>query len=235
MPRLFAGFREGHAPRETFGLTMEPTSSLAGLAPSLVGAGGSELPFAATRSLTVTLALHAAVLAELGEDTAPILAAMEAATLPDSAPAVSRFAKVQAIATSGRLLQGVAEAIALGLTELSRLPCFSLEGGQFRHGPVEMLAPSLGVVLFRADDASCDLVTGLATLVANSGAPLVVYDASGRPPLEGAVTMACPRASGLAAAFSMLPAAQRFMVDFAASRVADVGVPVRSSKVTRVE
>lgn len=236
-------FSEGRDPRETFGLTMEPTSSLAGFAPSLVGAGGSELPFAATRSLSVTLALHAAVLAELGEDPAPVLAAMERAPRPDSGAAVAHFAHVQAIATSGRLMQGVAEAIALGLTELSRLPCFSIEAGQFRHGPVEMLSPALGVVLFRADDASADLVTGLAEFVAAASAPLILFDTSGRPPVKGALTVDCGRAtgrasgraSGLAAAFALLPAAQRFMVDFAASRVADVGLPVRSSKVTRVE
>jgi hypothetical protein len=36
----------------------------------LSGAGGTELAFAATRSLTVTFALHLAILAALGEDPA---------------------------------------------------------------------------------------------------------------------------------------------------------------------
>ncbi|KFE36437.1 SIS domain-containing protein [Thioclava atlantica] len=228
-------FADGHAPADTFGSTMEPNSSLARLAPSLIGAGGSEIPFAATRSLTVTLALHAAILGELGLDLAPTLEILRNPSLADVDAAVVRFNSVSAIVTSGRALQGVAEAIALGLTELSRLPCFSLEGGQLRHGPVEMLAPSVGVVMFRGDDPSADKVTSLAQFVAESDAPLILFDASGRPPVEGALCVPCAKASGLAAAFSILPSAQRFMVDFAASRVPDAGVPVRSSKVTRVE
>jgi len=78
-------------------------------------------------------------------------------------------------------------------------------------------------------------VTGFAELVAATEARLVVFDASGRAPVKGAVTVAGPTASNLAAAFALLPAAQRFMVDFAVARVPDAGVPVRSSKVTRVE
>ena len=73
-------FAEGRAPRDTFGLTMEPELSLARLVPSLIGSGGSEIPFAATRSLTVTLALHAAVLEKLGADLTPVRAAMDQAT-----------------------------------------------------------------------------------------------------------------------------------------------------------
>ena len=70
-------FAEERAPRDSFGLTMEPTSSLANLVPCLIGAGGSEIPFAATRSLTVTLALHAAVLQHLGADLSPVFATLQ--------------------------------------------------------------------------------------------------------------------------------------------------------------
>jgi fructoselysine-6-P-deglycase FrlB-like protein len=229
-------FDEGHAPKDCFGLTMEPKSSLAKLAPSLIGAGGSELPFAATRSLTVTLALHAGVLHALGADLGATMEMLDTVTSADVVPAVAKFASVRAIVTSGRAQQGVAEAIALGLTELSRLPCFSLEGGQLRHGPVEMLGPDVGVVMFRDADPSSTYVTSLAEfVVATSDSPLIVFDASGLPPIAGAQTILCPSASGLAASFSLLPPAQRFMVDFAASRVADVGTPLRCSKVTKVE
>ena len=228
-------FRESGVTADCFGMTMEGGSSLARLVPALVGAGGSELAFAATRSLTVTLALHAAVLGALGDDPDPLIRVIDGTRPPDTSAAVAHFSGVRAIATTGRLMQGVAEAIALGLTELGRLPCFALESGQFRHGPVEMLGPELGVALFRADDASAELVTGFAEVVAGTGSPLVVFDASGRTPVNGAVTVACQTASGLAAAFALLPAAQRFMVDFAVARVPDAGVPVRSSKVTRVE
>ncbi len=222
-------------PADVFGMTLEGGSSLARLAPSLVGHGGTEHAFAATRSLTVTLALHLAVLTALGVDAAPALAALRGAEQPDVAPALAALAGVHGVVTSGRRLQGVAEALALGLTELSRRPCFSLEGGQLRHGPMEMLGPDLGVILFRGDDPTAHLVTAMAQSVAQTGCPLVVFDASGLDPVTGAVTIAFSKASGLAAVFAMLPTSQRLMIGFAAARVADAGTPLRSSKITRTE
>ena len=139
------------------------------------------------------------------------------------------------IVTSGRRLQGLAEALALGLTELSRLPCFSLEGGQLRHGPMEMLGPHVGVVLFRGDDPTGDLVATMAASVVGTGAPAIVFDASGLDRVPGAVTLSFAPASGLAAILAMLPVAQRLMIAFADARIEDAGTPVRSTKITRSE
>jgi len=62
----------------------------------------------------------------------------------------SSFVGCRAVVYSGRgVLQGVAEAVALGLMELARMPAFAQEGGQFQHGPLEMLGEGIGVVLFR--------------------------------------------------------------------------------------
>lgn len=220
---------------DVFGLTLEGGSSLAVRAPSLVGHGGTEHAFAATRSLTVTLALHLAVLAALGVEAGPGLAALGAPKSPDVAPALAALAGVRGVVTSGRRLQGVAEALALGLTELSQRPCFSLEGGQLRHGPMEMLGPDLGVILFRGDDPTAPLVTAMAQSVAETGSPLVLFDASGLAPVKGAVNIAFDKASGLAAVFAILPTAQRLMIGFAAARVADAGTPLRTTKITRTE
>jgi fructoselysine-6-P-deglycase FrlB-like protein len=228
-------FQTAERPADVFGLTLEAGSSLARLAPALVGHGGTEHAFAATRSLTVTLALHLAVLAALGVDAAPALAALARPEEPDITPALAALAKVRGVVTSGRRLQGVAEALALGLTELSRTPCFSLEGGQLRHGPMEMLSPDLGVILFRGDDPTAALVTVMAQSVAETGAPCVLFDSSGLPPVAGVTTIPFAKASGLAAVFAMLPTAQRLMIGFAAARVADAGTPLRSTKITRVE
>lgn len=220
---------------DVFGLTLEGGSFLARTAPGLVGAGGTELAFAATRSLTVTLALHLAILAALGEDSVAAIAELEAPQDCDIAAALATLAEVETIVTSGRRLQGVAEALALGLTELSRRPCFSLEGGQLRHGPMEMLGPGIGVVLFRGNDPTSELVTAMALSVVETGAPLVVFDASGQSPVAGAVTLAFRPASGMAAIFAMLPVAQRLMIAFADSRVDNAGTPVRTTKITRSE
>ncbi|RVD47068.1 aminotransferase, partial [Mesorhizobium sp. M8A.F.Ca.ET.023.02.2.1] len=117
----------------------------------------------------------------------------------------------------------------------SRLPRFSLEGGQLRHGPMEMLGPQVGVILFRGDDPTSDLVTAMALSVVEAGAPLVIFDASGQAPVAGAVTLSFRPASGMAAVFAMLPVAQRLMIAFADSRVDNAGTPVRTTKITRSE
>ncbi|WP_315928703.1 SIS domain-containing protein [Mesorhizobium sp. SP-1A] len=228
-------FMEANGAEDVFGLTLEAGSFLARTAPCLVGAGGTELAFAATRSLTVTFALHLAILTALGEDPAPAIRALETPQEVDVGPALTALEGVGTVVTSGRSLQGLAEALALGLTELSRLPCYSLEGGQLRHGPMEMLGPKVGVVLFRGDDATGDLVAAMAASVVEAGAPAVVFDASGKPPVSGAVTLAFHAASGLAAIFAMLPVAQRLMIAFADARVENAGTPVRSTKITRSE
>lgn len=220
---------------ETFGFTLENGSFLARTAPCLVGHGGTEQAFAATRSLTVSFALHLAILAALGESASEAVDVLENLQEPSIEEALSMLSAVRSVVTSGRRLQGLAEAIALGLTELSRIPCFSLEGGQLRHGPMEMLSPEMGVVLFRGDDETADLVTAMAVSVVEAGARLVVFDASGRPPVAGAATIVFPPLTGLAAVFAMLPTAQRLMIAFAAARVTDAGTPVRSTKITRSE
>ncbi|TPI21530.1 MULTISPECIES: SIS domain-containing protein [unclassified Mesorhizobium] len=220
---------------ETFGLTLEAGSFLGRTVPCLVGAGGTELAFAATRSLTVTFALHLAILAALGEDPAAALAVLKATETVGIDAALAALSTVATVVTSGRRLQGLAEALGLGLTELSRLPCFSLEGGQLRHGPMEMLGPKIGVVLFRGDDPTAELVTAMAVSAVETGAPLVMFDASGKPPVAGAVTLAFKPVTGLAAIFAMLPVAQRLMIAFADSRVENAGTPVRTTKITRSE
>lgn len=228
-------FAETGGTPETYGLTLEANSFLGRSAPCLVGVGGTELAFAATRSLTISFALHLAILAALGDDPAAALAALDDAQEPDISEAVAALAEVGAVVTSGRRLQGAAEALALGLTELSRRPCFSLEGGQLRHGPMEMLGGNVGVVLFRGNDPTAGLVTAMAASAVQTGAPVVVFDASGEAAVPGTVTLAFKPATGLAATLAMLPVAQRLMIAFAWDRVEDVGTPVRTTKITRSE
>lgn len=228
-------FRETGGNADTFGLTLEGASFLARTVTSLIGVGGTELAFAATRSLMVTFGLHLAIFTALGADPSAALAVLDASEAPDIIPALDALTTVNTVVTSGRRLQGLAEALALGLTELSRLPCFSLEGGQLRHGPMEMLGPDIGVVLFRGNDSTARLVTAMAVSAVNTGAPVIIFDTSGNEPVAGTVSISFRPTTGLAAIFAMLPTAQRFMIDFAEARVDDAGTPVRSSKITRSE
>ncbi|EJN06255.1 SIS domain-containing protein [Phyllobacterium sp. YR531] len=228
-------FDEAGVPADTFGLTLEEGSTLARTVPSLVGAGGTEKAFAATRSLTISFALHLAIIGALGGDTADALRILRGTGNTDINEASAALSKVKAVVTSGRQMQGVAEAIALGLTELSRIPCFSLEGGQLRHGPMEMLGADVGVVLFRAKDGTSEFVSRMAVSALEAGSPVVIFDASGEEPIDGAVMVNAEPASDIAAVFAILPAAQHFMLSFAGARVSDLGTPVRSTKITRSE
>src|SRR3546814_2084251 len=114
---------------DLFGLTLSPEGRLAAARPSLIGAGGVERAFAATRSLFVQLALLAELCRVLGVRTGPIDAALEAgpaAALPGLDGAMDRLAAARAFVVSGRgLFQGLAEAASLTLMELGRVPVLS--------------------------------------------------------------------------------------------------------------
>ncbi len=75
----------------------------------------------------------------------------------------------------------------------------------------------------------------MATSAVETGAPVILFDASGEASVAGAVTIRFARATGLAAIFAMLPVAQRLMIAFADARVENAGTPVRSTKITRSE
>jgi fructoselysine-6-P-deglycase FrlB-like protein len=218
---------------ERFGLTLDGESRLGMALPCLVGAGGVERAFAATRSLLLTLALHGAVLSALGLDSRKILSVLGAPLRVESDAAFQRLADCATVILSGRReLQGIAEAGALFLMELARIPAFSLEGGQFRHGPLEALSPALGVVLLRADNEWSESVRRQAESCIAAGTVPVVLDASGRTPVAGAITMPVPALDGLGAALGLLPSLQQLLLRVARHRVKQVGEPLRSSKVT---
>ena len=66
----------GLASDACFGLTLDGDSPMVRRLPCVVGAGGPEVAYAATRSLLVTLAQHSAILAPLGQDIAPVEVAL---------------------------------------------------------------------------------------------------------------------------------------------------------------
>jgi fructoselysine-6-P-deglycase FrlB-like protein len=224
--------RPGSA-EERFGMTLNADSPLGKALPCLVAAGGPERAFAATRSLTLSLALHAAILRELGVDAAHLIAVLQNPVTPKVDAAVEQLVGCRAVVYSGRgVLQGVAEAAALGLMELARMPAFAEEGGQLQHGPLEMLGEGIGVVLFRPAGADAAGAPRLAEVARAAGSPVVVYDVSGETPVKDAVTIALPKAEGLAAAAIIFPSMQETMIGVAVKRVTGVGEPLRSTKVS---
>ena len=216
-----------------FGLTLESDSPLGRALPSLIGAGGTERAFAATRSLLISLALHGAVLAKLGLDMTAALDLLHRPLAADVTKAVAATARFPAFIFSGKgTLQGIAEAGALSLMELARVPALALEAGQFRHGPLEILGPDIGVILLRGAGSLGDAAPGLAETVVSAGGQPVIFDASGAAAVPGAITIAFPKLDGLAAIFALLPSLQLLLVEIAIRKVDRVGEPLRSTKIT---
>ncbi len=219
-----------------FGLTLGAESPLARAMPCLIGVGGAEQGFAATRSLLVSLTLHAAVAVALGQSPADTLARLLTPPVPDVDEAVAQLAGCKSFAFSGRAeLAGLAESGALGLMELARVPALALEGGQFRHGPLEVLSPDVGIVILRPAGAMAGAARAQVKVCLEAGTRPVVLDVSGEAPAEGAINLVMPRCAGLPAAIGMLPALQQLLIRVAGKRVERLGEPVRSTKVTGIE
>ena len=220
---------------ERFGITLDPDSDLAKNLPCLIGQGGAEIAFAATRSLLICLALHHAVLSEFTPIDPAVVDALRDPPALDVAPALAALSTTKTLVLTARgELVGIAEAGALCLMELGRRPALGLEGAQLRHGPLEAIGPDTGIIALRGSGPTAGLVASLVTDCREAGAPCVVFDCSGETPVADTTTIALPRAEGYTAIFAMLPALQRLLIGRAATQVADVGRPVRSMKVTTI-
>jgi fructoselysine-6-P-deglycase FrlB-like protein len=220
---------------ERYGLTLNADSTLGtGTRGTLLAAGGPELAFAATRSIILTIALHAAVLETLGQPQDALRAVFASGTVPDISAVDSALAPCDVVIFVGRhAMSGVAQSGALSMMELARIPTIGLEAGQFRHGPYEMLRPGLGVVLLRSAGPDSASIPPIAASTVAAGCATVVFDASGAAALPGCVTVTLPPAVGLAAAAQMLLAFQPLNIAVACRRIAEhVGTPLRTSKVT---
>jgi fructoselysine-6-P-deglycase FrlB-like protein len=234
--RLFDGRLVSDA---AWGLTLTPEGGLARALPCLVGAGGPEKAYAATRSLLVTLAQHAAILDALGEDMTKALTALAEPAAVDTAEREAAIEHLAArrvavmVARGGD--QGVMDAAALCLMEIARIPVLGLEAGQFRHGPFEMIDGDTAVVFLRGQGAAEDDIAPLARETVSHGITPVVFDASGGTAISDTLTVTLPPARGMALALAALPVIQDILVYAAAKMLPDAGVPRRSTKVTSGE
>ena len=231
VPELLGEFARAE---HSFGMTLDPSSTLGRSLPCLIGAGGSEIAFAATRSLTVTLALHVAVLSAIGNRDDGVAASLENPTTASIDEALDTLADKRTIVVSGSgVFRGLAETSALMLTELARMPALGFELGQFRHGPLELLSPDIGVVLLRSTEGNEATIQNVSQAVTGAGSTPVVFDCSGERPIAGALTIAFPARQGLGAVLAILPSLQRLIIEIAGRKIERVGEPVRSTKITR--
>lgn len=214
-----------------YGLTLEPQSPLTKGLPSLVAHGGTERGFAATRSLLLTLVMHASILEALGSKD-DVRNALQS-PIPNVDAALETVSASRTLIYSGRRhLQGLAEVCALHTAELARVPALALEGGQFKHGPLELLEPSLGVVFLRASGPTASLTSSLIETCLRAGITPIVFDASGEPELSGTVTIPIAHHHGLSSAIAAMLPLQNFVIGFAQQRIEHVAEPRFSSKVT---
>lgn len=221
--------------RDSYGLTLGADSVLGRSVPCLLGLGGPEQAYAATRSILLTLALHVAILAGLGSDAGPFLAALDRNNrLPPAADAaLSPLVDCGTLILSSRgALHAAMEATALTFMELARTPAMALEIGQLLHGPVECLSPRTALVLARPAGPDAAAVTRVARDAVAYGLHPVVFDLGRHPPVDGATVIELPAVDGPAAVAHLLPAIQRLAIEAAALRVRDFGVPQRTAKVT---
>lgn len=220
---------------ERFAITLEPDSPLARqTVASLVAAGGSERAFAATRSIVLSVTMHAAILEALGHTQEALRKVLESDSSPDAGAASALLSKSDLVIMVGRhVMRGTAESAALSLMELARMPTLALEGGQFRHGPFEFLRPGLSVVLLRSAGSDQDGIAELAGAALDSGCSTLILDSSGLPAVAGGLTVSLPPAEGIAAAVQTLLFMQRVNINVAQQRISHgAGTPLRTSKVT---
>ncbi|TCP34018.1 aminotransferase [Sphingomonas sp. BK235] len=220
---------------ERFALTLEPASTLArAVRAAIVATGGTEHAFAATRSIVLSLAMHGAVLERLGAPQPGLRAVLAAGAVADMRAAAAALAGCDAYVVAGwHAMHGTAESAALSLMELARLPAIGFEGGQFRHGPFELLRPGIGVILLRSAGPDAALVPPTAAAVARTGATLVVVDASGAAPVAEGVRVTLAPGAGLAAATDMVLAFQELNIAMARASIAQgIGTPRYTTKVT---
>ncbi len=218
-----------------FALTLNAGSTLGrSVEEALVAAGGPENAFAATRSIILTVAMHAAVLEALGQPQTALRAVLAADAAPDVGLLEAALAPCDVVVFAGRhVLQGVAQSAALSLMELSRVPAIGFETGQFRHGPFEFLRPGLGIVLLRSAGPDRNSVAPVAAATLGAGCVTAVLDAADGPLPQGCLRVELPHNAGLAAAASMLLALQQLNVAVALRRIPHgIGTPLLTSKVT---
>lgn len=220
----------------TIGMTLDPASPLAHRTHALVGAGGVEIAYAATRSLVVTLTMHAAILDALGHDVTDFRSAIENPHSADTHAAEDVMATCEnAVIVSRGPIQGIADAAALSFMELARIPVLGLEAGQFRHGPFEMVDRDSAVIFLRGQEDEGDNIDGLARECVCYGIRPIVFDFSAEEPVAGCVTVRLPAIRGLAVGAAVLPVLQQAIIAAASRMVANVGIPIRSNKVTSGE
>ena len=222
-----------------YGVTLTPESTIARETKAIICAGGSEIAFAGTRSVTLSLAAFAFVAEALGIGSFDAITKniqFKQENLLEFEKAVwTLFSKRSIIATGRSLFAPLAQLFALGCEELSTKPVLCNESGMFRHGPMEVLDSDTALVIFRQSGELGELCRSFNQIQKKTGCTLVVIDSSGLEPLENAITIPCPQGSDIVAVLGAMTTFQTLMIAYACGKNPRTGLPKYGSKVTTTE
>jgi glucosamine--fructose-6-phosphate aminotransferase (isomerizing) len=146
-----------------------------------------------------------------------------------------RFADRDSLVILGRgPARAAAEMSALTIKEAVGIAVESLETAQFRHGPLELVGPDLGVLLIATEPETVDLDLRFARELANAGSGVLAVTAGAGPP-DGVEVVDLGTITGpIASAASVVPG-QLLAWALAPSHGRTRGAYERASKVTTVE
>ena len=224
---------------QIFSVTLTADSTISKAGTPVICAGGGEQAYAGTRSVTLSLAALAAVCAELGQISASdILPAVQ--WQRDDYSCMEQalwmlYNKRTIIATGRSIFGSVAHMFALGSQELSNRQTIYEETGTLRHGPMEAVDKDTVIVVFRQQGKLGELCRSFNQVSEKTGCSLIVFDASGLEPLNGAITIPCPQGDDIIAALGMMLSFQYLMIAYACGKNPRAGLPHFGGKVTTTE
>jgi glucosamine--fructose-6-phosphate aminotransferase (isomerizing) len=239
----------GRASGRLIALVNDVTSPLAALASLVVPLRAGPEAAVATRTFMASfLAVHG-LLDALGTPGAVLPAALEA-DVPGhlerlagdeggASDAAALFTAVDALVVVGRGPATIAaEYAALVLKETAAMPAEAMTGGAFRHGPIELVGPRMGVIVLAPAGPTQQLGLRLAADTAALGSPtwLLTDDPAGVAPHAGPLLVErLPMVPEPVAALVLAVPLQQLAAQLALARGRQPGVLLRSQKVTEVE
>lgn len=159
--------------------------------------------------------------------------------LPGVAEEAAAFlGPVSALVLVGRGASYASAAMGALLTEeAAKLICQPLTGGQFRHGPLELVRSGFAAVIFAGEGEAAELNVRLAQDTDNLGGRCIVIgdDLSGLGPSENLLAVTLPKVgAGLLPLMEILPI-QHLAIPLAIARGFEPAAFLNATKVTRLQ
>ena len=124
---------------------------------------------------------------------------------------------------------------ALLIEEAAKLPCEALTGGQFRHGPLELVRDGFRAVAYLGEGVARPLTEALVDRIASLGGRVVVIGTNPGPASDAVLPIALPEVSpGLLPALEILPV-QFLVIPLAIARGFEPATFLNAQKITTGE